>query len=72
MKTETKKPSGSITGLPLKMLGEDGNAFAILGRARATLRRNGKVEMIDAMTKEATSGEYQNLIATMCRWFDVC
>ena len=65
------RKSGSLTGLKLKMVGEDGNAFSILGRARATLRRNGKANLIDQLTREATQGTYQDLIACMCRWFDV-
>ena len=66
-----EKKTGSLTGLKLKMVGEDGNAFSILGRARATLRRNGKANLIDQLTREATQGTYQDLIACMCRWFDV-
>ena len=67
----TEKKTGSLTGLKLKMVGESGNAFDIVGRARATLRRNGMSDKVDALTKEATAGTYQDLIACMCRWFDV-
>ena len=65
------KKSGSLTGLKLKMVGESGKALDIIGRARATLRRNGMGDQVDALTKEATAGTYQDLIACMCRWFDV-
>ena len=47
------------------------NAFSILGRARATLRRNGMADRIEEFTNTATSGDYQKLIATCCEWFDV-
>ena len=68
---QQQERKGSVTGLALKMVGEDGNAFSILGRARATLRRNGMVDRIEEFTKTATSGDYQRLIATCCEWFDV-
>ena len=70
-KNQQQERKGSVTGLALKMVGEDGNAFSILGRARATLRRNGMADRIEEFTKSATSGDYQQLIATCCEWFDV-
>jgi hypothetical protein len=53
----------------LKIIGRDGNAFAILGAARAVARKN-KMDwnMIHA---EATSGDYNKLLATMCKYFEV-
>lgn len=62
--------SASKTGLHLKLVGEDGNAFAILGRARAALRRAGKADLIEEFTKEATSSDYHHLLRTCCEWFD--
>lgn len=60
----------TITDIKLKLVGEDGNAFAILGRARKALRRGGRADLIEAFTKEATSGDYQGLLATCLRYFD--
>jgi len=60
-----------ITDIKLTLVGEDGNAFAIMGRARQALRRNGRSDLIDAYTKEATSGDYQNLLAVTMRYFIV-
>jgi len=50
----------------VKLVGEDGNAFAILGRVRKALKR-AKVpsEDIDVFTKEATSGDYNHLLCTV-------
>ena len=59
-----------ITNLKLKLVGEDGNAFMIMGRARQLLRRNGRADLIEQFTKECTSGSYENLLATCRRYFD--
>jgi len=61
----------SITGLPLKMVGEDGNAFAILGKAHQVLRQNGMADKISEFDKEAMSGNYDHLLATCTKWFEV-
>ena len=60
-----------ITNLKLKLVGEDGNAFSIMARARQLLRRNGRADLIEQFTKECTSGSYDNLLATCARYF-VC
>lgn len=53
----------------LKLLGEDGNAFFILGKAMRVAKRNGMDwETIKA---EATSSDYDHLLATMMKYFDV-
>ena len=59
-----------ITNLKLKLVGEDGNAFSIIARARKLLRRNGRADLIEQFTKECTSGNYDNLLATCARYFD--
>lgn len=47
----------------VKLLGQDGNAFAILGNVQRALRR-AKVpkEEIDAYVEEATAGDYDHLL----------
>ncbi|ASX98703.1 hypothetical protein SEA_COLUCCI_32 [Arthrobacter phage Colucci] len=48
------------------LLGEDGNGFMIVGRAMKAMRREGiPKEDIDAFQKEATSGDYSHLLATV-------
>ena len=59
-----------ITNLKLKLVGEDGNAFSIMARARQLLRRNGRADLIEQFTKECTSGNYDNLLATCASYFD--
>lgn len=64
MTSATKYPHISI---PLE--GEDGNAFAILGRVTKIMRRNGLADKVDEFTTEATSGDYGNLLRTVVAWF---
>jgi hypothetical protein len=57
--------------ITVKLVGEDGNSFSILGRCQQAMRRAGlpKAE-IDAFFEEAQSGDYNNLLATCMRWFN--
>ena len=61
----------SKTNVNVKMVGEDGNAFAIIGRCRTALRRAGKMEHWDGFYADATSGDYNHLLATVMEWFNV-
>jgi hypothetical protein len=58
--------------IPVKLVGQDGNAFSILARCRQAMRQAGlpKAE-IDAFFAEAKSGDYNHLLATCVRWFEV-
>ena len=50
----------------MRLVGEDGNAFAILGRFRRAARKAGwPAEEIEALMEEATSGDYDHLLATI-------
>ena len=61
----------SKTGITLNLQNVSGNAFAILGVCRRAMERAGKRELWDAFHKEATSGDYNNLLCTVSDWFDV-
>ncbi len=61
----------SRTGITLNLQNVSGNAFAILGVCRRAMERAGKRELWDAFHKEATSGDYNNLLCTVSDWFDV-
>jgi hypothetical protein len=53
----------------VQLSGEDGNAFAILGRTSVALRAAGvSQEEIDAYFAEATSGDYDHLLQTTMAW----
>ena len=56
----------------LQLVGEDGNAFIIVGRAGSVLLENGySQEQIAEFTSEATSGNYDHVLQTCMEWFDV-
>lgn len=53
----------------VKLVGEDGNAFAILGRVMKAMKVAGlPKEVQDAYFAEATSGDYGHLLATTMKW----
>lgn len=53
----------------LKIIGTDGNAFALLGRAQRVARDN-NIDF-EPILKEATSGDYNHLLATLSKYFEV-
>ena len=51
--------------------GPDGNAFAIMGRVSAALKKAGATkEEISQYTMDSMSGDYENLLAAADRWVD--
>ncbi len=58
--------------ISIPMVGEDGNAFSILGRVKRIMQRAGLPDdEWEAFHTEATAGDYNNLLATVMRWFEV-
>lgn len=58
--------------ITVQLVGQDGNAFAILGRCRMAMKKARIPESeIDNFTKEATSGNYDHLLVTCTEWFDI-
>lgn len=56
----------------LKLVGEDGNAFNVIGLAkRAATKAGWPKERIDALMAEMTAGDYNHLLATAMEHFDV-
>lgn len=56
----------------VKLVGEDGNAFAIMGRVMSALKSAGvSKEEIDEYYKQSTSGDYDNLLRTATEWVSV-
>jgi len=57
---------------PLQLTDTDGNAFAVLGHARRAARAAGwSDEEWKEFQTEAQSGDYDNLLATCMKFFDV-
>jgi hypothetical protein len=64
---ETKYPEVEV-----QLTGQDGNAFAIMGRVAGALKKAGvPKEEIDAYYKESTAGDYNHLLQTAMRWVSV-
>jgi hypothetical protein len=56
--------------ITVKLVGEDGNAFAIIGRCRQAMRDAGVPQaQVDLFMREATAGDYDHLLQTALRWF---
>jgi len=56
----------------VQLVGNDGNAFAIMGAVSSALRRAGvNREEIDQYKKESMSGDYDNLLRTAMKWVEV-
>ncbi len=55
----------------VQLVGEDGNAFFILGRVRTALKGGGATETeVKEFMDEATSGDYDHLLQTVMAWVD--
>jgi hypothetical protein len=60
------------TSVKVKLIGGDGNAFAVLGKVIRALRAAGVSEgEIKQFTDEAKSGDYNHLLATVMEWVEV-
>lgn len=67
MEVKVKHPEIEVT-----LVGEDGNAFAIMGRVARALKRAGVAQTeVDEFYAEATSGDYDNLLQTCMKWVEV-
>jgi hypothetical protein len=68
-----KKQSGpKYPHVKVKLVGRDGNAFAILGRVTQAMRKHGLGDAgVNAFMAEAASGDYNHLLATAMQWVDV-
>ena len=65
MKTPSIKPT-------VKLIGQDGNAFAIMGSIKQALKSAGAdKEYIDKYLSEATSGDYDHLLAVSMEYVNV-
>ena len=65
MKEPLNKPT-------VKLIGEDGNAFSIMGHVKQALRRAGAdKEYIDAYLNKATAGDYNHVLGVTMEYVDV-
>lgn len=67
MSEESNTPKYPNVTVPL--IGQDGNAFMIVGRVSGELKRAGvPKEEVEQYIEEATSGDYDHLLATTMKW----
>ena len=60
------------TRVTVKLTGTDGNAFALLSKARRAAKNAGWTnEQWEEFQRQATSGDYNQMLATMMEWFQV-
>jgi len=65
MKPPSSKPK-------VRLIGEDGNAFPILGKVKQALRKAGAdQEYIEKYLKEAMSKDYNHLLAVTMEYVEV-
>jgi hypothetical protein len=58
--------------IKVQLTGNDGNAFAILGKVRQAMRKGSiPQKQIDEFFEEATAGDYDALLRTCMKWVDV-
>jgi len=55
----------------IKLIGEDGNAFVIMGKVVSVLRSSGKKSLIEKFKKEAMLGDYDNLLRVTMKYVDI-
>ena len=56
----------------LRLVGQDGNAFSIMGHVKKAARKaNWTDERIEAMLEEMRAGDYDALLRTVMKHFDV-
>jgi hypothetical protein len=70
--TEIEETEIRYPRVEVELLGKDGNAWALPGRVRLELQRAGvSKDEIDEFFAEATSGGYDQLLATVTKWVTV-
>ena len=63
---------GPQTKPTVKLIGEDGNAFSIMGLVKKTLKHAGAdKEYVDKYLNEATSGDYDHLLVVSIEYVNV-
>ena len=64
--------SPKFPNVEVTLVGEDGNAFYILGKVSKALKEGGATpEQVDQFMKEAMSGDYDHLLRVCTEWVEV-
>lgn len=58
--------------IKVKLVGEDGNSYAIIGRVQRAMKKAGvPAEEVSEFRNEAMSGDYSSVLTTALRWVEV-
>jgi len=58
--------------IEVELIGQDGNAFYILGAVQNAMRKAGVLDTeIDKYVAEATEGDYNNLLRVTSEWIEI-
>lgn len=60
-----------LTNAVVKLVGEDGNAFLILGKVSKAIKQSDHPELADEFMKEATSADYDHLLVTCMKYVEI-
>jgi hypothetical protein len=67
-----ERPTMAKYDIKVELVGNDGNAFSIMGAVTKAMRRAGvSREEQDEYFKQATAGDYNQLLATTMEWVEV-
>lgn len=59
------------TNIEVKLVGENGNAFLILGKVNNALKKAGYVDLAKEYLNEAKKGDYDNLLRVTMEYVEV-
>jgi hypothetical protein len=59
------------TNAKVKLVGTDDNAFAIIGKVKAAIRKSNHPELADEFMKDAMSGDYDHVLQTCMKYVEV-
>lgn len=59
------------TSVRVKLIGEDGNAFAVMGAVRGALEEKGLHDLAEQFIDEASMGGYDHLLRTVMEFVEV-
>ena len=55
----------------VKLIGEDGNAFAIMGKVEEALRKSENPEMASKYLEEVVQGDYNHLLRVTTKYVNI-
>ena len=62
---------GTIIPISVKLVGTDGNAFAIIGKVNSAIKRAGYEQEAKDFMKEAISGDYDHVLQTCMKYVNI-